>query len=69
MLQILGYLGCIYLALKGYEIYQQAWLQDRDEETKAQTIAVTVCALSVIAAILFGAWITNQARTIAYPIP
>lgn len=68
MLQILGYLGCIYLALKGYEIYQQAWLQDRDEETKAQTIAVTVCALSVIAAILFGVWITNQANAIVYPI-
>jgi uncharacterized membrane protein len=62
VLQILGYLLCLYLVYKGLEIYQ-LHLTNMNEETEKSTKLIGELALitAIIFAGVFAAWITFQA--------
>jgi hypothetical protein len=71
MLQIITYLLCIYLVFKGVEIFQIALASPRVDSSRGAALilgGITI-AISVIAAIAFSVWITDQAVGIQGNLP
>lgn len=58
MLQIIGWLGCLYLIVKGFEISASAAF--RDDTGKARFGATTACMLAWGGAVVFGIWLADQ---------
>jgi hypothetical protein len=69
MLQIITYLLCIYLVFKGVEILQIALASQRED--KSRTVALVIggvmITISIIVAIGFAVWITDQAVGVSIP--
>ncbi len=60
MLQIIGYLGCVYLVFKGVEIFLAA--SESDDET-VRNAAVWALVAAIGAAIGFAIWLNSQASS------
>ncbi|MFT4056292.1 MAG: hypothetical protein QM681_17445 [Novosphingobium sp.] len=58
VLQIIGWLGCLYLVVKGFEISASSAM--RDENGKARFGATTACMLAWGGAVVFGIWLADQ---------
>ena len=58
MLQIIGWLGCLYLVIKGFEISASSAF--RDEHGKARSGATAACMLAWGGAVVFGIWLADQ---------
>ncbi|HEU4712024.1 MAG TPA: hypothetical protein VFS76_10690 [Pyrinomonadaceae bacterium] len=69
MLQIVTYLLCVYLVFKGVEIFQIALASQRTDgsRTLALIIGGVMIAISILAAIIFAIWITDQAVGVSVP--
>ena len=71
MLQIITYLLCLYLIFKGVEIFQIALANPREDGSRgaAFIVGAIMMAASVVAAIAFSIWITDQAVGIQRNLP
>lgn len=69
MLQIITYLLCVYLVFKGVEIFQIALASPRIDGSRkvALILGAAMIVASVIAAIVFTIWITDQAVGVSVP--
>jgi len=67
MLQIITYLLCIYLVFKGIEIFQIANVKSRENEGRGLYLGAAMIVISVIVAIIFTIWITDQAVGVSVP--
>jgi hypothetical protein len=69
MLQIITYLLCVYLVFKGVEIFQIALASPRTDGSHklALILGAAMIVVSVIAAIVFTIWITDQAVGVSVP--
>ena len=69
MLQIITYLLCVYLVFKGVEIFQIALASQRTDASRkiALAIGAIMIIISVVAAIIFAVWITDQAVGVSVP--
>jgi len=66
MLQIIGWLGCIYLVVKALEIAGSN--SQRDSEGNMAVSAIAACVISWIAAILFSVWFLVQGGNMGNPM-
>lgn len=64
LMQIMIYLGCVYLVFKAFEIYMVAFTSEGDRHDSAVRFANVLIALAVIIAIGFYVWTDSQARSI-----
>jgi hypothetical protein len=69
MLQIITYLLCVYLVFKGVEIFQIALASQRTDGSRklALILGAAMIVASVIVAIGFTIWITDQAVGVSVP--
>ena len=69
MLQIITYLLCVYLVFKGVEIFQIALASERTDKSRmvALIIGGVMVMISVVMAIGFAVWITDQAVGVSVP--
>jgi hypothetical protein len=69
MLQIITYLLCVYLIFKGVEIFQIALASERTDKSRmvALIIGGAMVTISVVVAIGFAIWITDQAVGVSVP--
>lgn len=67
MLQIITYLLCVYLVFKGIEIWQIANVQSRENDGRGLYLGVGMIVISIILAIVFSIWITDQAAGVSVP--
>lgn len=69
MLQIIGWLGCVYLVVKALSIAgsSDSYRPDpaRPGEEKMRTLAFWACAIAWVAAFVFALWILIQGGAIA----
>ncbi len=65
MLQILGYLGCVYLVFKGWEILLIA--RAKEPEGILTSKGRIEFSLSIIIAAIFAWWLTNQGSSMRLP--
>jgi hypothetical protein len=61
MLEILGYLLCVYLFFKGVEIYQLARINPQPDKRMTTMIGAASLILCFLLAVAFTAWIERQA--------
>lgn len=69
MLQIITYLLCVYLVFKAIEIYQIAKMSSRDDNSGGLTLGTIMIIVSIVAALVFIAWINMQAESIGNSVP
>jgi uncharacterized membrane protein len=69
MLEIITYLLSVYLIFKGIEIYQIAKMSTREERSGGLTLGTIMIIISIVAALVFSAWITMQAESIGNSTP
>jgi len=69
MLQIITYLLCVYLVFKAIEIYQIAKMSSRDDNSGGLTLGTIMIIVSIVAALVFVAWINMQAESIGNSMP
>ena len=62
MLQIVGWLGCVYLFVKAFEIGSSS--AHRDEKGEVNSPAAIAIAVSAVASIGFAVWILLQGAAI-----
>ena len=67
MLQIITYLLCVYLVFKGVEIWQIANVKSRENEGRGLYLGAVMIVISIILAIVFSIWITDQAVGVSVP--
>jgi len=69
LLQIITYLLCIYLVFKGVEIFQIALASQRADKSRmvALMIGGVMTMVSIVVAIGFAVWITDQAVGVSLP--
>jgi len=65
MLQILTYLLCVYLVFKGIEIFQIAFMSQRQERRAGLVIGVLAIILSIVGAVSFTVWVDSHAQSAA----
>lgn len=63
MVQILGYLGCVFLIFKGYEIVLLARMQDKDKDNAGLGALLS----AIVVALAFAFWLYNQGSSLALP--
>ena len=64
MLQILTYLLCVYLVFKGVEIFQIAWMSNRQSRAGGMMLGLLMIGLSVFLAFVFVGWADSQVSAI-----
>lgn len=64
MLEILGFMLCVYLIFKGVEIYQIGIASRPERKTEVSIIGNIMLVAGVIVAVVFVIWILNQAQSI-----
>ena len=69
MLQIITYLFCVYLVFKAIEIYQIAKMSSRDDNSGGLTLGTIMIIISIVAALVFIAWINMQAESVGKSMP
>jgi uncharacterized membrane protein (DUF485 family) len=69
MLQIITYLLCVYLVFKGYEIFQIAFMSNREKRGGGLAIGICAIIISFIAATVFIYLINSQAKSISDSLP
>lgn len=62
MLEILGYLLCVYLFFKGVEIFQLSRINPRPDKGLTSLIGAASLILCFLLAIAFVAWVRNQSN-------
>ena len=67
MLQIVGLLGCVYLAVKGVELVIAVAISPREEKRAAMTVAVLTLILCWICAALGVLMLIAQGAAISPP--
>lgn len=67
MLQIIGWMGCFYLALKGYENLSRE--RNRNSPEEAEGRARKLAIATWIGAAVFAAWLYMQANGMLDPEP
>lgn len=69
MIQIITYLLCVYLVFKGVEILQIALASPRTDGSRrlALLFGAAMVGISILAAIGFAVWITDQAVGVSVP--
>jgi prepilin-type processing-associated H-X9-DG protein len=63
MLEILGYLLCVYLVFKGIEIYQIGAASPLEKKTDVWVIGNIMFFAGLLTAVIFAFWIHGQAQT------
>jgi hypothetical protein len=69
MIQILTYLLCVYLALKGVEILQIALCSSRETKGFPMAIGVVALAIAIGSGLTFASWQDQQAQTLSRSVP
>lgn len=71
MIPVITYLLCVYLVFKGVEIFQIAYMSNRDEQHRFYGIVIGMVAIgaSITFAMLFAYWITSIAVDAGQTIP
>jgi len=67
MLQILTYVFCFYLVVKGIEIWQIGFASSAPSRDTAMTIGVVMVIVCLVAAIGFATMQDNQAQSLSRP--
>ncbi len=65
MLQIITYLLCVYLVIKGIEIFQIALMSPRENRTPGLVLGGLVVAACVLSALFFTYMIDVQAQHVS----
>lgn len=60
MLEIFGYWLCVYLVVKGFEIYNSALVSDPEEKTTGQRNGKLALMACMVLAAAFLIWISRQ---------
>lgn len=60
MIQIIGFLLCVYLVFKGVEIFQLSLVNPNPKRTLSRTIGIGALVASVLLAGGFAAWFVLQ---------
>ena len=64
MLPVITYLLCVYLIFKGMEIFQIAYMSNRENRTAGLIVGIGAIGASVFFALVFGIWITSIAADV-----
>ena len=65
MLHILTYLLCVYLVFKGVEIFQIAWMSNRQSRVGAMMLGLLMIGLSVFLAFVFVGCADSQVSALS----
>ena len=60
MIQLIGYLLCIYLVFKGVEIFQIGLTSSKEKKKSAMILGVSVLVVSVLIAVIFAGQFAEQ---------
>lgn len=62
MIQVIGFLFCVYLIFKGVEIFQIALSSSRDDRGTALTVGALALIGSLVVAALFAWWLVEEGQ-------
>lgn len=62
MVQVIGFLLCIYLVFKGVEIFQIALASPRDHKSFTMVVGALSLVGSIVVAVLFAWWLLEEGQ-------
>ena len=60
MIQLMGYLLCIYLIFKGIEIFQMGLTSPKDKKRGAMMLGISALLVSILIAMIFAVQFAEQ---------